>query len=316
MNECSEAVVVLCPGQGAQAVGMGRAWCERSAAARTVFAEADQVLGDRFGERFSTLCFEGPAERLNRTDIAQPAIYTCSVASYRGLLEQAGPLEVGAAAGLSLGEYTALYLAGTFEFRTGLDIVALRGRLMQDAADASEGTMVALTGADETQAEAICVSARGSGTLVAANFNAPGQIVLSGERTACEEAALAAERAGLRATPLAVAGAFHSPLMQPAADALAEALAGIPLQPPQVPVWANVTARPHDPGDLELLRDRLVQQIVSPVQWSRTCQGIAAGDTMAFHELAPGSVLRGLMRRIDRQKKVTSHDEPDEPHEP
>ena len=179
-----DSVVVLCPGQGAQTVGMGKAWCEASAAARAVFEEADQVLGDSLGAPLSTLCFEGPADQLNRTDAAQPALYACSVASYRALAEQGVELPLGAAAGLSLGEYTALHLAGVFGFVDGLKLVARRGKLMQQASTAEASGMVALTGADEEQAEAVCAAAAGDEVLVCANFNAPGQIVLSGHTTA------------------------------------------------------------------------------------------------------------------------------------
>ncbi|MHC4218008.1 MAG: ACP S-malonyltransferase [Planctomycetota bacterium] len=303
-------VVILCPGQGAQAVGMGKAWCEVSPGARRVFDEADAVLGDSLGAPLSELCFEGPADQLNRTDVAQPALYTCSVASYRAMVERDGELPPGAAAGLSLGEYTALHLAGVFDFADGLRLVARRGKLMQDAAQAATSSMVALTGADEEKAHSVCETAAEGEVLVCANFNAPGQIVLSGHSGACERAVAAAQGLGLRATPLTVAGAFHSPIMQSAADGMSMSLAEAVFQPPQAPVWSNVTARPHDSQDVELLKKRLVEQIVSPVQWSETCRGLAGGATMEFHELAPGAVLRGLMRRIDRNVKVISHDQP------
>ncbi len=304
------APCLLFPGQGAQAVGMGRAWCEASPAARETFDEADEVLGESLGARLSDICFEGPAETLNRTDVAQPALYVCGIACYRALVERDGTLHPASAAGLSLGEYTALHLAGVFEFGDGLRLVARRGRLMQEAAGRSIGSMVALIGGDAGQAEQVCQAAANGQVLVCANFNAPGQIVLSGHREACERAVAAAADLDLRATPLAVAGAFHSPLMQPAADGMAQALASATLAPLQLPVWSNVTARPHDTDNPELLRQRLVEQIVQPVRWSETCQALAAGDTMNCLEMAPGSVLRGLMRRIDRKVKVTSHDTP------
>jgi len=302
--------VILCPGQGAQAVGMAREWTQVSAAASRVFAEADEVLGDRLGAPLSALCFEGPAERLNATDVSQPAIFTASVACYQALLEERGELPIRSAAGLSLGEYTALHLAGAISFADGLRLVATRGRLMQEAAEASDGGMVALIGADEEQADAVCRAAAGDGVLVPANYNAPGQIVLSGDAAACDRAMTAGAEAGLRTSRLTVAGAFHSPLMQPAADEMAAALAAAPFRSPNIEVWSNVTAEPHDPNDLELLARRLVEQIVSPVRWAQTCLALPTGDTIEFVELAPGSVLRGLMRRIDRAKKVTSHDKP------
>lgn len=308
------SLVLLGPGQGAQAVGMAKAWAEGSAAARAVIEEADAVLGDRLGAPLSTLMFEGPAENLNKTDVSQPAIYTASVASWHGVRESLGEATVAATAGLSLGEYTALHLAGVFDFAAGLELVATRGALMQEAAEASGGSMVALIGADDAQADEVCEAARGGDVLVPANYNAPGQIVLSGSKTACDRAVGVGEEMGLRATALTVAGAFHSPLMQPAADRMAEALAAAPLAAPSIEVWSNVTGEPHDPEDLELLRQRLVQQIVSPVRWAQGCKAMAArhpvGDTLEWHELAPGSVLRGLMRRIDRSTKVTNHDQP------
>ena len=308
-------VVVLCPGQGAQAVGMGRAWFDASETAKRTFAEADEALGDSLGATLSEICFDGPEQMLNRTDVAQPALYVCGIASWRAIVEQqvGDPLEIAAAAGLSLGEYTALHLAGAFDFIEGLDLVATRGRLMQEAAEASGGSMVALIGAEDHQAQAVCDEAAAGDVLVCANFNAPGQIVLSGCRAACERALAAAAAMGLRATALAVAGAFHSPLMQTAADGMAEALETAHLTPPGVPVWCNVTASPHAQGNLELLRQRLVEQIISPVRWSESCHGLTSACTMpglVYHELAPGAVLRGLMRRINRNVKVLNHDQP------
>lgn len=303
--------VILCPGQGAQAVGMGRAWCEVSAAAKAVFDEADRVLGSSLGAPLSELCFNGPAERLNQTDVSQPAIYACSVASCRGLIDRGGMPTVAHAAGLSLGEYTALHLAGVFDFGTGLKIVAKRGRLMQDAALSSKGGMVALIGADEGQAQQVCDQAAEGEVLVCANLNAPGQIVLSGHLTACGRVADVADRLGLKSTALVVAGAFHSPLMQPAADQMGDVLNTVAFQNPNITVWSNVTAKPHDPDNLELLKLRLVEQVVNPVQWSQSCLAMSAFGSFEYHELAPGTVLRGLMRRIDRNIKVNSHDEPE-----
>lgn len=307
--------VVLCPGQGAQSVGMGRSWSEASPAARAVFDEADAVLLEALGCKLSDLCFTGPAERLNMTDVSQPAIYACSVACYRGLLEGGESLTLAATAGLSLGEYTALHLAGAFDFAEGLRLVTERGRLMQEAAEMSEGSMVALIGADESQAQQVCEEASQGEVLVPANFNAPGQIVLSGHKTACDRAVQAASNLGFRATALTVAGAFHSPLMQPAADRMADALSKVPFADLKVPVWSNVTAQPHDRENLELLKDLLVQQIVSPVRWAQSCldfvRPVHFGEQFLYHELAPGSVLRGLMRRIDRDRKVVSHEQPE-----
>lgn len=305
--------ILLCPGQGAQAVGMGHAWSEASPAARAVFEAADAVLGDTLGGiRFSTLCFDGPADILNRTNASQPALYTCGVAAYAGLCEL-GVLEGEpvACAGLSLGEYTALHLAGVFSFEDGLRLVAQRGQYMQEAAEASSGSMLALTGASEQQAEQLAAEAAGAtGILVCANFNAPGQIVLSGDRDACERAASLAGGQGLRATPLVVAGAFHSPHMEPAAMRMGEALEAVAFSAPACPVLSNVTARPHDGGNPDGIKRLLVRQITSPVRWSESCIWMGSQYSGPYHELAPGRVLTGLMRRINREIKVESHDRP------
>jgi len=306
--------ILICPGQGAQALGMGRRWAETSPAARAVFDEADAVLGDTLGAPLSQLCFEGPADRIARTDVSQPALFACAIASYRGLCEGLwaadGVPTIGGAAGLSLGEYTALHLAGSFDFADGLRLVARRGALMQQAAEASDGGMVVLVGADEAQAQQVCDRAANGAVLIPANFNAPGQIVLSGDQTACDRAVEVVGEMGLRAKPLSVAGAFHSALMQPAADAMGEALAAVEMRPPAATVWSNVTGEPHVRDDVELLRRRLVEQIVMPVRWAQICEAMPTSDRIEFHELAPGKVLRGLMRRIVRSREVTSHDEP------
>ncbi|MEY3229953.1 MAG: Malonyl CoA-acyl carrier protein transacylase, partial [Planctomycetota bacterium] len=233
--------VVLCPGQGAQAVGMGKAWFDASPEAQATFQQADRVLAGRLGASLSSLCFEGPAERLNQTDVSQPAIYVTSVACWRAITAARGRMPLAATAGLSLGEYTALHLAGAVSFEDGLELVTLRGRAMQDAADSPEartgggGGMVALIGATDEQAEQICTKARGDQVLVCANFNAPGQVVLSGHKQACERAGGVAGEMGLRSSLLAVAGAFHSPLMAQAAARLGQALEKTPFAAPACP---------------------------------------------------------------------------------
>ena len=312
----SNAFGFLCPGQGAQAVGMGQAWAEQSAAAASVFRTADEVtsLGAR---RLSEFCFAGPQEELNRTDVSQPALFTCGMACHAGLLDRHPAISTAAANGLSLGEYTALCIAGAFTFVDGLRLVATRGRLMQQAAEASKGGMVALIGADEAQANELCAAAAKGDVLVPANFNAPGQIVVSGSMAACDRAVEVAGTMGLRATKLAVAGAFHSPLMAPAAEGMARALEHVELRPLQVDVWSNVTGVRHQRNDPATLKKLLVEQIVSPVRWSQSCADLigALKDSGAtFHELAPNTVLKGLMRRIDRSVEVTSHDQPQRDH--
>ncbi len=299
-------LTILCPGQGAQAVGMGQAWHEQSDAARKVFDQANDVLG----LDLKKLCFEGPAEDLNKTDVAQAAIYTVSVACHRALVDTGMPSRPDAVAGLSLGEFTALHLAGCFDFADGLKLVRLRGQAMQDAADANPGTMVALTGeVTEEAVNALCDKARGDSVLVPANFNNPMQVVVSGSADACERAAAAADEAGFKAIPLTVAGAFHSPLMQPAADRLAQALEDVTWSNPTVPVIANVTARPHDP-DPASIRQRLVEQLTHPVRWTQSMQWAVENLPGQYVELAPGKVLGGLMRRIDRGTKVKNFAQP------
>jgi len=306
-------MVILCPGQGAQAVGMGKAWAEASPIARRVFDRADEVMGDRLGAPLSALCFEGPEDVLSRTDVAQPALYVCGVASFNALF--AGDSDapaLGACAGLSLGEYTALHVAGAIAFEDGLELVALRGRAMQEAAEATPSSMVALVGADEGQAREVCERAAGGDVLVPANMNAPGQVVLSGSADACRRALEVAGETGLRATALNVAGAFHSPLMAPAAERLRAALEGVEIGEPACPVMSNASALPHGTGDGgAAIREGLVAQLTEPVRWSDCCVWLTEHADGAFHELAPGRVLAGLMRRIHRETKVVSHDLPD-----
>jgi [acyl-carrier-protein] S-malonyltransferase len=309
----STPMVILCPGQGAQFAGMGKAWHDASAEARAVFAQADRVMGTRLGMPLSELCFNGPSERLNQTDASQPAIFVTSIACWKSLLASwsfgNGEAPVAASAGLSLGEYTALVIGGAMSFEEGLELVALRGRAMQDAAEASPGGMLALVGGDESQARQVCAAARGTDVLVCANFNAPGQIVLSGHKAACDRAAGVASQMGLRATALTVAGAFHSPLMSPAAERLAAALEKTSIVAPRFSVVSNVTALPHG-HDAAGIRRLLVEQLTNPVRWSQSCQWLAANVPGDLHELAPGKTLAGLMRRIEKNLKVTTHDEP------
>lgn len=295
------AYALLCPGQGAQAVGMGRAWYDASAAARETFAAADAVLGFPL----SKLCFEGPAEELTRTDNAQVAIYVTSVAAVRGARESGRVREEDcqAAAGLSLGEYTALHLAGSFDFESGVRLVRVRGEAMQAASEAAASGMVSLIGADEEKATALCEAARQGGVLVVANLNAPGQVVISGDREACTRAVAEARRHGIRrAVALDVAGAFHSPLMAPAQERLNAALAETVISDPQVPVWANATARVV--RGAEEVREALGRQLTAPVRWAESLQGLLQTGIERFYEPEPGRVLAGLMRKIDAGAQV------------
>lgn len=317
MFTMSDSIIILCPGQGAQCVGMGRAWFESSPRAAEVFAAADDILADSLGAPLSELCFTSDADTINRTDVAQPALYTVAVASYHAWVDGAAP-PLAATAGLSLGEYTALHIAGALSFADGLRLVALRGQAMQDAARAVDSSMIVLVGADESQAAQVCDTVTRDHPdliLVPANYNAPGQVVLSGHSQACDLAVEAATQASLRAIKLDVAGAFHSPLMAPAAEKLSKALESVDFCNPICPVLSNVTGRPHgdespDQPISDQIKVGLVAQLTSPVRWDSCCRWLAQSTSGAYHELAPGKVLAGLARRIDRSIKVTTHDTP------
>lgn len=281
---------------------MGKDFNESSPAAREVFRAANET----FGGDLARLCFEGPEDRLNQTDVSQPAIYATSVASFLAACDSGmiDPGVVTAYAGLSLGEYTALHLAGTFSFEEGLRLVAARGRFMQEAAAASPSGMVAILGADEEAVTKLCREAAGKEVLVPANFNAPGQIVISGSSGACERALVVAEKAGFKATALKVAGAFHSPLMQRAADRMRAELDRIAMRVPKVPVYSNVTGAMHQ--GVESIKRLLVQQIVSPVQWEATMKALVGNEGARFVELAPGRTLAGLAKRVNRRLAIES----------
>jgi [acyl-carrier-protein] S-malonyltransferase len=300
----SQQTYILCPGQGAQLVGMGKDFAEQSDAARAVFEKANAVVGFDL----SALCFAGPEDRLNQTDVSQPAIFATSVACYHAAVAAGAvdKLAVTAWAGLSLGEYTALHLAGVFSFEDGLRLVAARGRYMQEAAVATPSGMVAVLGADEAAATALCAEAAQGDVLVPANFNAPGQIVISGAAAACERAVKLGEAKGLKTVALKVAGAFHSPLMQPAADRMAAELEKVQFSTPNQPVYANVTAdRHHDAASIKRL---LVEQIVKPVRWEQTMNKLLEGEgaSARWVELAPQRQLAGMLKRINRRLPVES----------
>lgn len=305
-----ENTIILCPGQGAQSVGMGQAWAEKSPEAKATFEEANDILGFDL----TKLCFEGPADDLNRTDNGQAAIYTASVASFRGLQANGDLQDFTATAGLSLGEFTALHLAGAFSFVDGLKLVRLRGEAMQAAAEAMPSAMVAITGdVNETNIELLCDQVNDAlpkeAVMVPANYNSPMQVVVSGTLDACALMVDQATAAGFRATPLTVAGAFHSPIMQPAAVQLQKALAEVSWSEPKVAVLSNVTGEPHV-KDPNLIQKRLVEQLTSPVRWSQSMQYAAKEIPGRYVELAPGKVLSGLMRRIEKSIRVQNFDSP------
>ena len=301
-------IALLFPGQGAQIVGMGLSLLEKYPIARSMFDRAAAVVGYDLAK----LCIEGPAEELDSTEISQPAIFTHSIAALEVLrLESPEVVEnCEAAAGLSLGEYTALTFSGVFEFEDGLRLVQTRGKAMQDASDAIAGGMVSILGMELDKIEELCVQAKGDGTLQVANILCPNNIVVSGTNSACERIAELAEAAGaMKAIPLAVTGAFHTSLMQPADTILTEALAATKMSKPRIPVFSNVDAKPHD--DPEEIRQILVKQILSPVLWEQSIRNLLAQGFDTFYELGPGRVLRGLMKRIDRKINCRSATEPD-----
>ncbi len=292
---------IIFPGQGAQLVGMGADVAASNPEAASVFSRANAVLGFDL----QALCFEGPAERLEATDIQQPAILVTSIALLTALGNRAEVARQAAAtAGLSLGEYTALYFAGSLSFEDAVTLVRRRGCLMQEAAEAHDSGMVSLIGADEAKAQALCEQAAEGDVLVPANLNCPGQVVVSGSSAACNRALTVAETLGMRAVPLKVAGAFHSPLMQAAADQLGEVLAATEIRPPEIPVLSNVTAEPH--GDPDSIRGLLRRQVTSPVRWQACVKRMLADGCDQFLEIGPNRVLTGMMRKIARKAKAAS----------
>lgn len=293
-------VALLFPGQGAQSVGMGRDLAEAFPAASDTFEEADEALG----VALSRLAWEGPGEELTATHNAQPAILTHSVAAYRVVRDRLGPVRF--AAGHSLGEFSAYVAAGALSFADAVRTVRRRGELMFRSGEERPGTMAAILGLDAEAVERICREAAGPDEdCVPANYNAPGQIVISGDVAAVERARGLADEAGARrAVPLDVSGAFHSPLMASARSGLEAHLVDVALGDPTFPVVANVTARPVT--EAATARRLLVEQLTSPVRWTASMNGIIDAGVDRCVELGPGRVLRGLMRRIDRSVEVES----------
>ncbi|MCA9122350.1 MAG: ACP S-malonyltransferase [Planctomycetaceae bacterium] len=291
-------VAFLFPGQGAQSVGMGREACETTPAVRELFDRANAVLG----YDLAAICFDGPAEQLDSTVYSQPALFVCGLAGLE-LLKVTSPEiinSVSATAGLSLGEYTALVFADALDFETGLRIVQTRGEAMQAASDAKPSGMVSLLGLELDAIENLCDKARGDGVMQIANYLCPGNTAVSGSKEACERVAeLAVEAGAMKAIPLAVAGAFHTSIMQPAVERLAEVLGAAKISSPRIPVVFNVDAQPHD--DPEEIRSLLVQQVVSPVRWEDSMRYLLDNGFDMFYEVGPGRVLRGLLKRINRK---------------
>jgi [acyl-carrier-protein] S-malonyltransferase len=293
----------LFPGQGAQHTGMGRALYEKFPQAAALFDRAEELLS----LPLKRLCFQGPEDELARTDIAQPAIFTTSAALLAVLGEQADAeaIRPQLAAGLSLGEYTALYAADALDFDEMLKLVARRGELMQTAARENPSSMVALIGADAQQAEALCQAVAQGQILAPANYNCPGQIVLSGQTEACRRAEQQASQFDISgAKMLNVAGAFHSEIMASAARAFADDLQAVTFRDPKIPVVANVDAEPYT--DAAQIPVKLLAQLTGAVRWQQCMERLIADGVETFYEIGPGKVLAGLMRRIHRRADLTT----------
>jgi [acyl-carrier-protein] S-malonyltransferase len=301
----AKTIAMIFPGQGSQAVGMGLALAQNHPGAREIFDQADAILG----RPLSNLCFEGPEDELKLTVNTQPALYVTSAAALAVL--RAEGIEPAVAAGHSLGEYSALYAAGVFDFATGLRLVQARGRAMHEAGQARPGAMAAILNLEADQVHEICRRAADKGVVVPANWNSPRQIVVSGEPDAVAEAVRLAQEAGSRRSlMLPVSGAFHSPLVQPAVEVMRAELARADLRSPRCRFVANVTGRPTD--DVEQIRQGLADQIVSCVLWTDSVASMTAEGADLFIEVGSGKILTGLLRRIDKALAAIPFGVPDD----
>ncbi|MFY9840378.1 MAG: ACP S-malonyltransferase [Xanthobacteraceae bacterium] len=290
------AVAFVFPGQGSQAVGMGRALAESFAPARAVFEEVDAALGEKLSDKI----WNGPAETLTLTENAQPALMAVSLAALHVLEQEAGvdvKRDVAFVAGHSLGEYSALAAARALSIGDAARLLRIRGRAMQKAVPVGAGAMAALIGLELDEAKVIAADASIAGVCATANDNGGGQVVLSGDKTAVERAVEVAKARGVkRAMLLPVSAPFHCPLMQPAADVMADALSKVSVSPPLVPVVANVVARPiREPADLVRC---LVEQVTGTVRWQESVRFMAQAGVTSFYEIGAGRVLSGLIKRI------------------
>ena len=292
-------IAFLFPGQGAQQVGMCREICETLPAARELLDRANSVLGYDLAQ----ICFEGPADRLNSTVVSQPALYVSSFLALEKLKLESPDLieQCQMAAGLSLGEYTAIAFAGGFSFEDGLRLVQRRGEAMQAAADETPSGMVSVLGLEREQVASVCDSARQDGeVLQIANLLCPGNTAVSGHQESCNHVADAAEAAGaMKSVPLSVAGAFHTSIMESAVEKLREALEQVEIKSSRIPVCSNVDAKPHTEPDE--FCDLLLRQVCAPVLWHDSMQQLLDDGFDEFYEVGYGRVLRGLMKRVSRK---------------
>lgn len=295
----------LFPGQGAQSVGMCKSIYDNYACARTIFDRAKAVLGYDLAQ----LCFEGPKEQLDSTVFSQPALYVSSLAALEMLKEVKPDLVARAThtAGLSLGEYTALVFAEALSFEDGLRVVQQRGQAMQESADRRPSGMASVLMLERDKVQAICNEASAVGQVSIANFLCPGNLVISGEKSAVAKAVELADAAGGKTVTLAVAGAFHTSIMEPADQKLADALSAVTIQKPRIPVVSNVDAAVHwDPDEI---RQLLIRQVVNPVRWEDSIRWLLEQGVTEFTEIGPGKVLAGLLKRIDRKAKCDNVNE-------
>lgn len=282
------------PGQGSQFQGMGKALAEQHKEAAALFAQANEILGFSLTE----IMFEGSAEDLRETRVTQPAIFVHSMVIRMSLGDGFTPQMV---AGHSLGEFSALTATGALSFADGLQLVAQRAQAMQDACNQSKGTMAAVLALDDSVVEEVCEHTEG--IVVAANYNCPGQLVISGEVEAVEAACeTLKEKGAKRALLLPVGGAFHSPLMEPARETLADAIRQTTLSEPSCPIYQNVTAQATQ--NTEVIKNNLIAQLTGPVRWTQTIQAMRSDGATQFIECGPGKVLQGLVKKIDREANV------------
>ncbi len=289
------------PGQGSQFVGMAQDLYEQFDDVKETYKKAGEILGFDLAE----ICFNGPEEELKQTRVTQPAIFVHSTALVKLLFEKNSKPEM--AAGHSLGEYSALYAAAALTFEDGLRLVKVRAELMQKAGEINEGTMAAFIGLQEDVVAEVCENASSAGVVQVANFNSPGQVVISGSIAGVNQAIeIAKEKGAKRAIPLVVGGAFHSPLMEYASEGLQKALTEVEIKPAKFPVYANVHAKPIvQPNEI---RQLLAEQLTSPVRWMKIIQNMIQDGASEFYEVGPGSVLRGLLKRINREVTAKSID--------